>query len=240
MIWWKLLRLIATMYTKDVVVIDALDECVASNRSISRLLSYISGLRSDTAVSLFWLLRGTFQISRSSLKKAPGERFLGSEEDMHQYLEAHMDRLPSCLYNIDDLVHLNLDSLKGETSIADVKPTLKRLKNRKHEERGQDCLQNALEQAYNEAMDRIDRQSLDQQRLGRNALKWITVQNGHLLNWNSNMLLQSSLEIPPWLSSRRRDQRLTGIISTIWVLRSGIGDAMRVSYQISLVKFETL
>lgn len=71
-------------------------------------------------------------------------------------------------------MQLNLDSLKGKTSIAEVKSTLQKLMNRKHKEPGQDGLQTALRQAYDEALERIDQQSPDQKGLARNALEWIT------------------------------------------------------------------
>jgi ankyrin repeat protein len=91
------------------------------------------------------------------------------------------------------LLHLDLDSLKGTTSVAEVKSALERFSNRKHGERGQDGLQTALEQAYDEAMDRIDRQSPDQQRLARNALEWITCAKRPL----SPLELQHALAVNP-------------------------------------------
>ncbi|TFB05511.1 Ankyrin repeat domain-containing protein 50 [Trichoderma ghanense] len=184
------LRSVAAVYSKVVVVIDALDECVASNRSRSRLLSYVSSLRTSTAVSLFATSRHVPDIEKE-FEKSLKREVLASEEDMRRYIKAHMGHLPDFLSNMDDLkreieteilqaaqgmfllVHLNIEFLKGKTSIAEVKSTLESLRSRKHEESGRDGLRTALEQAYDEAMVRIDSQSPDQQRLGRNALEWI-------------------------------------------------------------------
>ncbi|PTB62782.1 hypothetical protein BBK36DRAFT_1172080 [Trichoderma citrinoviride] len=184
----KALRSIATMYSKLIIVIDALDECVAFSRS--RLLLYISSLRTRASVSLFTTSRHIPDIEKEfegSLRR----EVLASEEDLHRYIEAHMEYLPGFLSDMNDLkqeieaelikaaqgmfllVNLSLESLRGTTSRLEVKSTLKKLRSQKHEEKGQDGLQTALEQAYDEAMDRIDRQSPDQQRLGRNALAWI-------------------------------------------------------------------
>ncbi|KAL6871677.1 hypothetical protein HDV57DRAFT_275906 [Trichoderma longibrachiatum] len=185
------LQSVAASYSRVVIVIDALDECAAFNRSRSSLLSHISSLRLNTAVSLFATSRPIPAIEKEfegSLRK----EVLANEQDMCRYIKAHMKDLPDFLSNLDDLkgeieteilqaahgmfllVHLNLDSLKGKTSIAEVKSTLKRTISRKHEETGQDRQLAALRKAYDEAVDRIDQQSPDQKCLARNALEWIT------------------------------------------------------------------
>ncbi|KAH0493756.1 hypothetical protein TgHK011_000407 [Trichoderma gracile] len=204
------LRSVAALYSRVVIAIDALDECVVFDRSRLRLLRYISSLRTHAQVGLFATSRHIPDVEKAfegSLRR----EVLASEEDLHRYLEAHMEQLPGFLSDMDDLkqeiekdliqaaqgmfllVHLSLESLKGTTSKPEVKATLKRLRSRKHEGTGQDGLQAALEQAYDEAMDRIDRQSPDQQRLGRNALEWITCAKRPL----SQLELQHALAVEP-------------------------------------------
>ncbi|KAL7817007.1 hypothetical protein V8C44DRAFT_347958 [Trichoderma aethiopicum] len=204
------LRSVAAMYSRVVLVIDALDECTASNHSRSILLSYISDLRTNTAVNLFATSRHIPAIEKE-FKGSIKREVLASEEDVRRYIRAHMRDMPDFLSNLDDLkekieaeilhaaqgmfllVHLDVDSLKGKTSMAEVKSAIERLRNRKHEGLGQDGRQTVLEQAYDEAMDRIDRQSPAQRRLGRRALEWITCAKRPL----TRLELQHALALSP-------------------------------------------
>ncbi|OTA02586.1 hypothetical protein A9Z42_0029700 [Trichoderma parareesei] len=87
---------VATMYSKIVVVIDALDECTASDRARSRLLSHVVNLRTATAVNLFATSRHIPDIERE-FKGSLKREVLAHEEDMHRYLVAHMKYLPDFL-----------------------------------------------------------------------------------------------------------------------------------------------
>ncbi|KAF3067621.1 Ankyrin repeat domain-containing protein 17 [Trichoderma lentiforme] len=185
------LRTVAVMFSQIFIIVDALDECDTSNHSRSNFLSSIVDLRKDINTNIFATSRYIPDIEKvfqGSLKR----EILASDADMRKYIDSHMRHLPDFISRREDikdqikseliqaaqgmflLVALYLDALKDKTSISEVKSGLKNL--HIHDTRATDegGLHTALEQAYKDAMERIDRQGPDRQRLGKQVISWIT------------------------------------------------------------------
>lgn len=89
----RALQSVAAMYSRVIIVIDALDECQASDGSRARLLSEVFGLKAKYGANIFATSRFIPDIE---------ERFEGSIsleirasiEDVRTYLDNHMFRLP--------------------------------------------------------------------------------------------------------------------------------------------------
>ncbi|UKZ83461.1 hypothetical protein TrVFT333_011270 [Trichoderma virens FT-333] len=182
---------VAAMYSKIFIVIDALDECEASNRSRSGFLSLVFGLRSYAVTNLFATSRHIPDIEnqfKGSLKR----EIIPSDGDMHRFIDANMQHLPTFLsfkFQIQEeikaeifrasqgmflLVELYFEALKYKTSVSEVRSFIRSLHGRKNKDLSEDGLRDVLYQAYGEAMGRIDCQHRDQQRLGRRVIAWIT------------------------------------------------------------------
>jgi len=82
------------MYSRAFIVVDALDECRASNGCRSRFLSEIFNLQAKSKANIFATSRFIPEIT---------ERFEGSmlleirasEHDVRRYVDGHMSHLPS-------------------------------------------------------------------------------------------------------------------------------------------------
>lgn len=72
------------------------------------------------------------------------------------------------------MAQLYLDSLKDKTSVTEMNHALKELKKQNQPTTGEDKKRHALDEAYNQAMMRIDGQMPGFRRLGRKVLSWIT------------------------------------------------------------------
>jgi len=72
------------------------------------------------------------------------------------------------------LAQLYLDSLKDKTSETEINYALKELKKQNQATTGQDRKRHALDEAYNQAMKRIDGQMPGFQLFARKVLSWIT------------------------------------------------------------------
>ena len=89
-------------YSKTFIIIDALDECQASDGSRKRLLSEIFNLQTKTGVNLF----ATSRFIPDIIKEFEGSISLeirANDEDVRSYIEGHISRLPSCVTRSRDL-----------------------------------------------------------------------------------------------------------------------------------------
>lgn len=90
----KALYSVTAMYSRAFIVVDALDECRASNGCRSRFLSEIFNLQAKSKANIFATSRFIPEIT---------ERFEGSmlleirasEHDVRRYVDGHMSHLPS-------------------------------------------------------------------------------------------------------------------------------------------------
>jgi Cdc6-like AAA superfamily ATPase len=89
----RALQSVAAMYSRVFIIIDALDECQASDGCRARFLSEIFTLQAKTGANLFATSRHISNIE----KEFEGSTLLeirASEEDVRRYLDGHMLRLP--------------------------------------------------------------------------------------------------------------------------------------------------
>jgi Cdc6-like AAA superfamily ATPase len=96
----RCLQAVATLYSRVFIIIDALDECPASNGCRQRFLSEMFGLQANTGANLFTTSRFVPEIT----EKFKGLRLeiRASDQDLQKYLDSNMSQLPRCvLRNLD-------------------------------------------------------------------------------------------------------------------------------------------
>jgi hypothetical protein len=98
----RVLQSLAAMYSRVFVVVDALDECQASNRCPSKFLSEIFNLQAKAGINFFATSRPIPDIEME-FKGYPSREILASDEDIHRYLDGHMLRLPEFVLKRLDL-----------------------------------------------------------------------------------------------------------------------------------------
>jgi len=88
------LQSVAAMYSRVFIIVDALDECQASNGCRSTFLSEIFSLQAKTGVNLFATSRPIPTIERK-FEGCLTREILASDEDVCRYLDGHMSQLPA-------------------------------------------------------------------------------------------------------------------------------------------------
>ncbi|KAH6970659.1 hypothetical protein BKA56DRAFT_496253, partial [Ilyonectria sp. MPI-CAGE-AT-0026] len=184
------LQSVSVMYSKVIIVVDALDECQPSDGCRSKLLSHIFSLQADDAVSFFATSRPIPDIE-GYFKECLRLEIIASDEDVRRYVHGHMSHLPKFVCNRPDiqkeieaeiagavegmflLAQLYLNSLKDKTSVTEMKSALKKFRTQSQQEPGEDGKRDVLEQAYDQAVERIDSQMTGFRLLGRKTLSWI-------------------------------------------------------------------
>jgi Cdc6-like AAA superfamily ATPase len=89
-------------YSKTFIVIDALDECQASDGSRKRLLSEIFNLQIKTGANLFATSRFIPDIT-NEFEGSISLEIRANDEDVRSYIEGYISRLPSCVTRSRDL-----------------------------------------------------------------------------------------------------------------------------------------
>jgi hypothetical protein len=87
------LQSLAAMYSRVYIVVDALDECLASGHYRSKFLSEIFNLQAKAGINFFATSRPIPDIERE-FKGYPSCEILASDEDVRRYLDGHMWQLP--------------------------------------------------------------------------------------------------------------------------------------------------
>ncbi|KAH2131752.1 hypothetical protein KXV68_000765, partial [Aspergillus fumigatus] len=170
--------LLAAKYLRAFILIDALDECDVSSGCQTRLLTEIFHLHALCRVNIFATSRFVPQIT---------ERFNGSimleiracDEDVREYLRAqilesgstfllsHNEEIQNSITEIVDgmflLAHLHFESVKPKKTIRKVREAIASLP------KGY----GAYNHAYEDAMQRIEKQDMDSQQLAKDVLSWI-------------------------------------------------------------------
>jgi len=98
----KALQSVSAMYSKVFIVIDALDECQASNGCLSKLLSHIFSLQANTVINFFATSRPIPDID-GEFKKCLRREILAINEDVRRYLDGHMSDLPRFVFKRPDI-----------------------------------------------------------------------------------------------------------------------------------------
>ena len=89
----RVLRSVATMYSRVFVIVDALDECQVSDNCRARFLSELFSLQTQHRVNIFATSRLIPEII-NQFKGSMSLEIRASSEDVERYLEGHVDQLP--------------------------------------------------------------------------------------------------------------------------------------------------
>ncbi|OBT63922.1 hypothetical protein VE03_05994 [Pseudogymnoascus sp. 23342-1-I1] len=175
------LQSVASLYSRCFIVIDALDECQASDGCRTKLLTEIFALEAKSRASIFSTSRFIPEI-QEHFKNSMQLEIRASDQDVQRYIDGHMSQLPRCVLRSSDmqgevkaaivqavngmflLAQLHFDSLKDKKSPKAIRTALKDLST------GND----AYDDAYNDAMRRIEGQLDGDEKLAKQVLLWIT------------------------------------------------------------------
>ncbi|KAF4944207.1 hypothetical protein FSARC_14737 [Fusarium sarcochroum] len=182
------LALIVSTYSRVFILIDALDECQASECSRSNLLFELSRLQKQHQINVFATSRGIPIIlsdMTSHFETIASLEILANKRDITAYLKGNIERLPSFVrqdQNLQEMIirvisesvdgmfllaRIYLYLLTDKLRDADIRNQLKLF-----EERG--TSQDGLRHAYRETMDRINGQMPGWKLLAHKVLSWIT------------------------------------------------------------------
>jgi hypothetical protein len=98
----RALRSVAAMYSRVFIVVDALDECQASDSCRSTFLSEIFSLQAKTRANFFATSRPIPDIE-GEFKGCLTREILASDEDVYRYLDGHMSQLPKFILSLPEL-----------------------------------------------------------------------------------------------------------------------------------------
>ncbi|KAF1953955.1 hypothetical protein CC80DRAFT_476890 [Byssothecium circinans] len=168
-------------YSTVYIVVDALDECRDSDGTRRRFLAKLRDLQTGQDVRLMATARLIPEIE-DEFREAARLEVRASNEDVKRFVAGQMYRLPKCIQcdpalqgtiqgkfaeAVDGmflLARLHTDSLLDKRTVKEVKSTLARLS------KGSD----ALNDAYNEAIQRIEGQLDGDKERAKKVLSWIT------------------------------------------------------------------
>ncbi|OBT84941.1 hypothetical protein VE02_06622 [Pseudogymnoascus sp. 03VT05] len=175
------LQSVAALYSRCFIVIDALDECQASDGCRAKLLREIFDLQAKSRASIFSTSRFIPEI-HEHFKNSMRLEIRATDQDVRRYVDGHMSQLPRCVQRSTELqsevkmeivksvngmillAQLHFDSLKDKRNPNAIRTALKGLST------GSD----AYDDAYNDAMERIEGQLDGDEKLAKQVLSWIT------------------------------------------------------------------
>ncbi|CZR69583.1 uncharacterized protein PAC_19483 [Phialocephala subalpina] len=181
------LQVVATLYSRVFIIVDAFDECQISDGCRQRFLLSLFNLQAKCGVNLFATSRPISSIEKEFEGNSKLE-IRASEEDVRKYLEGHMFRLPGFVVRslelqeeiktdiikaVDGmflLAQLHLESLTGKRSPKAVQTALKNLVTGSA----------AYDHAYESAMERISGQIKDQEELAKQHALGVEVSESKL------------------------------------------------------------
>ncbi|KAG7424985.1 putative ankyrin repeat protein [Fusarium oxysporum f. sp. raphani] len=175
------LQSVVALYSRVFILIDALDECRASDGSRTRFLAEVFKLQARSGANIFATSRFIPDITEM-FQNSISLEIRATEEDVRRYLQNHMLRLPAFVRRSPELqeevkssiVHsvqgmfllaqFHLESLIDKISIKAVRSALAKLPS------GSD----AYDHAYETAMERIEQQAPGHRDFAKQILSWIT------------------------------------------------------------------
>ncbi|KFY42803.1 hypothetical protein V494_02233 [Pseudogymnoascus sp. VKM F-4513 (FW-928)] len=175
------LQSVAALYSRSFIVVDALDECQESDGCRTKLLKEIFALQARSGANIFSTSRYIPNINEH-FKNSTQLEIRASDHDVQRYLDGHMLELSRCVIRSSKLqgeikaeivkavngmfllAQLHFQLLKGKTSPKAIRTALGKLST------GND----AYDDAYNDAMERIEGQLAGEKELSKQVLSWIT------------------------------------------------------------------
>ncbi|XP_044723873.1 ankyrin repeats (3 copies) domain-containing protein [Hirsutella rhossiliensis] len=174
------LQSVTALYSRVFILVDALDESHATNGTRAKLFHELSQLKAKSATNIFATSRFIPEISNEFTESIVQE-IRATEEDVRIYLQDDLVRLPTFVRNSPSLqerikreivssvqgmfllANLHLDSLTDKTSVKAVRSALAALP------KGS----GAYDEAYEEAMKRVETQPSGYRALAKQVLAWI-------------------------------------------------------------------
>ncbi|KAJ5935976.1 hypothetical protein N7454_005274 [Penicillium verhagenii] len=185
----KTLHSVVAGYSRLFMLVDALDECQASDECRSRFISEIFTLQANFEANIFATSRLIPEIT-TRFSQGTTLEIRASNQDVRRYLEGHMGQLPAFVRRNQELQ----EDIKTRISCAvdgmfllaqiylgslDDKPTPKAIKNALSHFQSQshrieeECKFKLLARAYDQAIYRINGQKTGFRELANKALAWI-------------------------------------------------------------------
>ncbi|KAH5034899.1 hypothetical protein HBI75_092960 [Parastagonospora nodorum] len=176
---YSALRDMLVQYPYVHIVVDALDEC--QNETRRELCAKLLDLQKGADMRLMVTSRFVPDVEET-FRLASRLEVEASDEDVKQFVAGQIHRLPGCVQRSAALrtlvqervveavggmfllARLHIDSLSDNTTAKEVKSTLNTLSKGAA----------ALDDAYSEALERIDGQRASHSKLAKNVLTWIT------------------------------------------------------------------
>ncbi|KAH7345940.1 hypothetical protein BKA66DRAFT_325499 [Pyrenochaeta sp. MPI-SDFR-AT-0127] len=177
---FSVLRDVIARYSTVYIIVDALDECQDSNGTRRQFLAKLRDLQAVRDVRLMATSRFIPEIV-DAFNEVPKLEVQASKEDVKRFVAGQIYRLPRCIRHnaalqemvqerivevVDGmflLARLHTDSLLDKRTAKDVKSTLAKLSKGSA----------ALEEAYKEAIQRIEGQLIGDYELAKRVLSWI-------------------------------------------------------------------
>ncbi|KAI4940642.1 hypothetical protein J4E91_011293 [Alternaria rosae] len=176
---YSALRDVLTQYPYVHIVVDALDEC--QNETRRQLCTRLLDLQKGVDMRLMVTSRFVPDVE-DAFRLASRLEVEASDEDVKQFVVGQIHRLPGCVQRSATLqklvqervveavggmfllARLHIDSLSDNTTAKEVKSTLTTLSKGAA----------ALDDAYSEALERIEGQRTSHSKLAKSVLTWIT------------------------------------------------------------------
>ncbi|KAH7377125.1 ankyrin repeat protein [Plectosphaerella cucumerina] len=177
----RVLQSVAKLFSRVFIVVDAIDECQLSDGNRSTFLAELFALQSTSGANVFATSR-LIQNITDRFKDSISLEIRAHPEDVRRYVKDNISKLPSCVERNPGLqaeivskieraadgmfllAQLHFDSLMEETTAKNMRKALEMLHSGPK----------AYDDAYDDAMKRIERQRKGHQRLAQKVMSWIT------------------------------------------------------------------
>ncbi|PLB36747.1 nucleoside phosphorylase [Aspergillus candidus] len=169
---------VAAMYSRVFIIVDALDECQASDGYLSGFLTQLIHLQAQCGLNIFVTSRLVPQVMEK-FKSSTKLEIRAHDQDIRRYLSARISQLQRTLLasRVDEvhdnitkaadgmflLAQLQFESVRTQKTIKKVRGALKRLP-----------IGVAYEHVYNDTMQRIRELDSNSRDLAKDTLSWIT------------------------------------------------------------------
>lgn len=182
------LQSVLATYSSVYLVVDALDECPDKDGSRHQFLTKLRDLQGRTDLRLIATSRFILGIE-TEFKGMPTLEVRANDEDVKRFVAGQTYQLPKCIQRdvklkglVQDkiveavdgmflLARLYTDSLLDKDTVKAVKSTLKRFSRGSKDSK---ALEQVYDEAYDEAIKRIESQLPGKRERARNVLSWIT------------------------------------------------------------------
>ncbi|EXK77320.1 hypothetical protein FOQG_17970 [Fusarium oxysporum f. sp. raphani 54005] len=185
-----LLQSVAAMHSRVFIIVDALDECLASDGCRTRFLSELFNLQTRHGTNIFATSRFIPEIM-DRFETSLSIEIRASPNDVARYLEGHIEQLPSFVQHdrqlqeeittgileaVDGmflLAQLYLGLLGDKLTLNDIRSAMETFQ-KQGQGSGEDQKVQVLARAYGQAMERINGQMPGKKELATKVLSWIT------------------------------------------------------------------